>query len=306
MAEQLLVSIITVSYNSSQFIRETIESVLAQQYNYFEYIICDDRSSDGTWDIINEYHDPRIRAYYNETNLGEYANRNKGISLAKGQYLIFIDGDDTMYPHALTTFLYYALTFPDCAMLIAKDWDHRIKCPYKMSPIDFCGFVYYGNDILANFTKLFFKTDAIKDFPFPPKIKTGDAYIQLKIGQKYPSLIIPDGLTWWRRRQGNASSIISSNYKIHAETTRYYFESLDENCPLSATMVEEVKANMYGIFLRMIFWLFLKGEFADAFYLTKEIHVPKKYVKYFFVKRKVSEFSKITGDSPLHTATPEP
>src|SRR5438105_4541179 len=96
-----LVTVITVTYNSAAYVRDAIESVLAQTYDNIEYIIGDDYSTDNTWQIIREYKDERIRAYRNEKNLGEYPNRNKAISLATGKYLIFIDGDDILYPHGI-------------------------------------------------------------------------------------------------------------------------------------------------------------------------------------------------------------
>ncbi len=301
MAQNILVSVITVSYNSAQYIRETIESVLAQQYTNFEYIICDDRSSDDTWGIVQQYTDPRVKAYKNEVNLGEYENRNKAITYANGDYLIFIDGDDAMYPHALTTFVSYATQFPDCATLIAKDWDYRMMCPYKVLPADFFRFEYFDRSILGNFSKLLFKTEAIKKAPFPKGIRFGDSYIQLKLGQKYPSLVIPDGLTWWRRRSGNATSNLLSNSKHYAETTNVLLEMLDENCPLPANEIEEAKVNVYGIHLRMIFWLIAKRRFSEASYLKKQVTVPSQYFRSFFVPRKKGVFDHVSGDAPFHT-----
>jgi len=301
MADRILVSVITVSYNSSRFIRETIDSILAQQYDHFEYLICDDRSNDGTWEIINEYKDSRIRAYRNETNLGEYANRNKGVSLAKGGYLIFIDGDDLMYPHALSVFVQYAVQFPECGILIARDWDDRIKCPYKLSPQELYRFAFFEGTILQNFTKLLFKTAVIKAEPFPLNIRSADSYMQLKIAQKYPVLIIPDGLTWWRRRTGNATSALMGNSKIIAETTNYDIELLGENCPLSAEDIERAKTNIYGIFLRLLFWLVVKGKFSEALFLKERVKVPSNYFKSFFIPRKMGIYQHVTGDDPLHT-----
>src|SRR5688500_10757789 len=99
MNEHPLVSVLMVSYNSSEFIREAIDSVLLQRYKHFELIICDDNSKDDSWNIISSYEDPRIRKFRNENNLGEYENRNSAIRRAQGEYLIFIDADDIIYPH---------------------------------------------------------------------------------------------------------------------------------------------------------------------------------------------------------------
>lgn len=297
----VLISIITVSYNSSRFIRETIESVLTQEYTYFEYIICDDCSTDNTWEIVQEYQDTRIRAIRNQSNVREYANRNKCVGLAKGEYLIFIDGDDIMYPHALVTFLKYALMFPECAMVIARDWDSRLLCPLKVMPVDLYRFEYFDFSILGNFTKILFKTPVLKNEPFPLHIKTGDSYIQLKIGQQHAVVIIPDGLTWWRRRSGNATSQLFNNFRHNAESLNYKLDLLTGNCPLSFLEIEKAKQNIYGFYLRLIIRLFLKFDFKDAFYLIKRVNVPLRYYKSIFKARQVGYFKHVSGDEPLHT-----
>ena len=233
--------------------------------------------------------------------MGEYANRNKAISLATGKYLIFIDGDDVMYPHALGIFLTYACAFPDCAMIIAKDWDYRMKCPYKVSSANFYRFEYFDRSILGNFSKILFTTEVIKQTPFPNDVRLGDTYIQLKIGQTHSAVIIPDGLTWWRRRSGNATSRVMGDSKYNAEMTNFYLELLDDNCPLSVAEIEEAKINQYGIYLRLLFWLIIKGKFNDFIFLRKRVHIPRKYLKSFFVPRKKGVFNEASGDNPLNT-----
>ncbi|MCX8022731.1 MAG: glycosyltransferase [Syntrophorhabdaceae bacterium] len=80
-------------YNSSKFIRDTIESVLTQTYGDFEIIIIDDGSTDNTGDIIQGYNDRRIRYYFQE-NKGLSKARNRGLSLSGGEFIAFIDHDD--------------------------------------------------------------------------------------------------------------------------------------------------------------------------------------------------------------------
>src|SRR5689334_22638231 len=88
-----LVTIAMVTYNSGRFVREAIESALAQDCDDFELLVCDDFSTDGTWEIVKGFSDRRIRALRNDTNLGEYLNRNKALGLARGKYLMYLDGD---------------------------------------------------------------------------------------------------------------------------------------------------------------------------------------------------------------------
>lgn len=303
MASFPFISVITVSYNSANFISETITSVLSQTYQNFEYIICDDNSTDDTWSIIQTYTSEKIRLFRNESNIGEYANRNKAVEKAKGRYLIFIDGDDVMYPHALDVFSSYALQFPDCAILIAKDWDHRILCPYKVNPGLFFKFEFFGASLMGNFTKLLFKTDVLQRELFPKFVKTGDSYMQLKIAQNHNILIIPDGLTWWRRRSGNATSNLFSNFRYNAEVTNYKLHLLDANCPLNQSELEDAKMNIFGIHLRLIVRLLLRGHMGDAFFLSRSVKVPRRYFKSFFIPRKSGFYSNIDADRPLHSPT---
>src|SRR5205809_1097603 len=80
--------------------------------------------------------------FINEQNLGEYANRNKAISLANGEYLIFIDGDDLIYPYGLSFMMDFAVKYPDCAMILSRPVDERVIYPKHISPRQFYCFEY--------------------------------------------------------------------------------------------------------------------------------------------------------------------
>ena len=90
-----MVSIIVPIYNVEQYISKCIESILAQTYRDFELILVDDGSPDNCGKICDEYakQDSRVHVIHQE-NKGVSAARNAGISLAKGEYISFIDGDD--------------------------------------------------------------------------------------------------------------------------------------------------------------------------------------------------------------------
>ncbi len=88
------ISVITVCYNSKEFIRPTIDSVLRQDYEDMEYIIVDGVSTDGTCEIIAEYLDRSSIRYISEQDTGLYNAMNKGIGMARGDYLIFMNSGD--------------------------------------------------------------------------------------------------------------------------------------------------------------------------------------------------------------------
>lgn len=87
------ISIITVCFNSESTIRDTIESVLAQNYPDFEYMIIDGGSSDGTLKIIQEYNN-HIHTVISESDNGIYDAMNKGIKIATGDYIGILNSDD--------------------------------------------------------------------------------------------------------------------------------------------------------------------------------------------------------------------
>lgn len=91
-----LISIILCSYNGEKYISEQIDSILNQTFTDFELIICDDQSTDVTTEIINTYSekDARIKLHINRSNLGYVKNFEKGIKLAKGDYIALSDQDD--------------------------------------------------------------------------------------------------------------------------------------------------------------------------------------------------------------------
>jgi len=99
-----MVSIITPSYNSKQFIKESIASALAQTYQNWELIIVDDISPDNSNELIEEYikKDSRIKLIKLEKNSGPAIARNRGIKEAKGRYIAFLDSDDLWHPDKLS------------------------------------------------------------------------------------------------------------------------------------------------------------------------------------------------------------
>lgn len=98
-----LVSVVLGTYNGETFLREQLDSVLAQTYPHIEIIAVDDGSKDGTVNILHEYaaRDPRIKVYVSETNLGFIRNFEKGCALATGHWISVCDQDDYWFPEKI-------------------------------------------------------------------------------------------------------------------------------------------------------------------------------------------------------------
>jgi glycosyltransferase involved in cell wall biosynthesis len=98
-----MISIITPLFNSDKYIASTIESVLSQSFSDFELIIVDDKSTDDSVSVVNSFveKDSRVKLVQLSENSGAAIARNKGIELARGRYIAFLDSDDRWLPEKL-------------------------------------------------------------------------------------------------------------------------------------------------------------------------------------------------------------
>lgn len=98
-----LFSVIITSYNQANFIRAAVESAIAQTHGRREVIVVDDASTDGSAKLLEEY-GSAIQLIKLDENVGACRARNEGIAMAKGDFLVFLDGDDLLFPWALKVY----------------------------------------------------------------------------------------------------------------------------------------------------------------------------------------------------------
>lgn len=135
MNKKSFVSVITIFLNAEKFIQESIESVIAQSYDYWELLLIDDGSTDGSTNIAKhfakQYSD---KIFYLEheghQNRGMSATRNLGIHCAKGDYIGILDSDDVWIPHKLEEQVAILDTHPDVAMVYGRSqfwfsWENK-------------------------------------------------------------------------------------------------------------------------------------------------------------------------------------
>ena len=116
-----LVSIVTPAYNQAEYLAETIDSVLAQDYSSIEYIVLDDGSTDHTAAVLARY-EGRIRGM-RQNNMGQARTLNKGWQLARGSYIGYLSSDDVLHPAAVGK------------MVRALESDERIVCAFPDSDL---------------------------------------------------------------------------------------------------------------------------------------------------------------------------
>lgn len=297
------VTIVTITYNSACFVRQAIESVLSQSFSEFEYIICDDCSTDNTWEIIQQYQDPRIKAYRNEKNIGEYPNRNKTLNIANGNYIIWIDGDDILYPHGLEFMVKMLDAFPESAMALVNEYRPDIIYPYELSSKEIYKYDFFGKSVTHyGLPYTLFRTEVLKEYGgFPEKYIAGDTFVKRMISQKYKSVLISDGVSWWRQPSGQASAKLRKDMVGDIENL-FISKCLlsQKDCPLTKKEKELAYSNIYGSFIRNIIRRYLfKLKFSFALKLFNKSGLKLNELKYVFKKQYINFTNNASNNSPL-------
>jgi len=111
------ISVILSAYNGSAYLRQAIESILDQTFPDFEFILVDDGSTDSTFAIFSEYHDPRIICFQNEDNCGLTVSLNRALAVSRGRYIARQDADDFSCRERLQRQLQFMESHPQTGLL---------------------------------------------------------------------------------------------------------------------------------------------------------------------------------------------
>jgi hypothetical protein len=137
-----LVSVITPSYNHGSYIRDTIESVLAQDYPHVEHIVVDGGSVDGTVEILREYGEryPDRFRWVSEPDKGQSDAFNKGLAMARGSFVGWQNSDDYYYPNVFGEAIQHLIDNPDVAAVYSEcdqvNENGGVRSRFKGQPFD--------------------------------------------------------------------------------------------------------------------------------------------------------------------------
>ena len=224
-----LVSVITPTYNSGQFIGDTIRSVVNQTYKNWELILVDDCSTDNTLSVIEQFTktDDRVRFHRNQENMGAGETRNKGLELAKGRFISFLDADDLWHKEKLEYQLRYMLdkdvpiSFTSYNLMNEKGEDLN-KTIRSVPFVDYRGVL--KNTIIGMSTSMIDTEIVGRDFKFIPLRTRQDLYLWISLLKRGHSAHgIEKALVSYRVR---SNSISSNKYKA-AKTTWYIYRHVE-------------------------------------------------------------------------------
>lgn len=243
-----LISVLTTAYNRDKYIAEAIESVLASSYKNFELIIVDDYSTDKTLEIAERYEkqDDRIAVYANDRNLGDYPNRNKAASYAKGKYIKYLDSDDVIYPHGLEVMVKAMEQFPEAGFGLASLADPNRPLPICIPPHQAYleHFGRYGHFNRAPSSSIIKRESFEETGGFSGKRMIGDFEMWFALGRKYPLVRFQRDLVWDRTHPDKELfSKYAENYgSLRKEVLEGAF--LHPDCPLSKQEIVSIKRTL--------------------------------------------------------------
>jgi glycosyltransferase involved in cell wall biosynthesis len=116
-AQNPKVTVFIPVHNREHYIGDAIQSILAQSFQNFDILLIDDGSTDRSVEVMRSFHDPRLTIVCNETNLGIPRTRNRGLELARGEYIALLDSDDRAAPDRLLKQVAYLDAHSDYAQI---------------------------------------------------------------------------------------------------------------------------------------------------------------------------------------------
>lgn len=241
-----IVSALVTVYNRAHILRETVCSLQESSFSDVEIILVDDCSKDRSWELCQalEATGSAVRAFRNENNLGDYANRNRAASLARGKYLKYLDADDLIYPHSLRVMVDAMEKFPEAALaLSANVIDPEIPYPEKIDSPEFFRRHFFGRSpIGVGPSAAIIRRECFEAVGgFSGRQFVGDTELWLKLAERWPIVLLPPALVWWRQHDGQQMSLEMKKPEVLNIRFRLNIDTLTSTVHLSAD--EKLNAN---------------------------------------------------------------
>ncbi len=219
------VTVVVPAYNQEAYIEETLQSILAQTFTDYEVIVVDDGSSDETGKVVSNVRDRRLHYVYQANSGRPACSRNRGVSLAKGEYIAFLDGDDLWMPDKLEKQLQMFQAHPEYGLVFSNaiSFDEQGNEDMIVGRAVSSGYLYqklFLHNFIAGCTVMVRKNslDAVGGFNEGHDFLAVEDYdLWLRMSRRYPFGYIDEPLARYRIRSGSASgsNVTSVRRLIH-------------------------------------------------------------------------------------------
>jgi glycosyltransferase involved in cell wall biosynthesis len=194
-------SVIIPVYNGAEFVGSAIRSVLEQTERDLDLIVVDDGSTDDTREVVRRFDDPRLRLI-EQSNAGPSAARNRGIAEARGEWVGFLDADDSWMPEKLAKHLECAAKHPEAGLIyssvvVVGDDDSFIELLHARITGDALESLLFGNKISGGGSSVTIRRDVFSRVgSFDPSIRFGEDWeLWLRIASAFPFAAVDEPLT---------------------------------------------------------------------------------------------------------------
>lgn len=204
------VSVVVPSYNHASYIKECLESALAQDYSDFEVIVVDDCSSDGSVEVARGIKDPRLTVVVNEENVGAYATQNRALDLASGEFVAVLNSDDVWRAGKLSAQVALMEKHPEAGLCYTLgvqvdekgrelEVDQHLNWP-RGEVQDLLPLMLSSNRLLAS--GVMFRRGAVR---FEESLRySGDWVAWLQLVEKGTVACVAEALVGWRQHATNS------------------------------------------------------------------------------------------------------
>jgi len=231
------ISVLMTVYNREDYIGDAIESVQASDTADWELVIVDDQSTDRSVEIAQSYaaQDPRIHVHINSQNLGDYPNRNRAASFARGRYLKYSDSDDMVHPWTLSAMLHCVERFPDAGLGLAMTEEAERPHPVCYTPEEIYRRHFFERDVFGRAPgSSMIRREAFEAIGgFSGLRQIGDFEFYLAICSKFPTVSMPIGLTFDRVHAAQEQKLDSEASKNIMRLALIGKALAQPDCPLS-------------------------------------------------------------------------
>jgi glycosyltransferase involved in cell wall biosynthesis len=237
-SQPTLVSVIIPCHNQARFLSEAIGSVLTQSYPLFEVVVVDDGSTDDTFEVAARYREVRC---VRQVNQGLSAARNAGLEASKGSYLVFLDADDRLLPHALQAGLECLTAHPECAFVyghlqfIASDGSPLPTIKQVRVERDHCLQLLRGDYIWTPGVVMYRRAIFDSVDGFDTRIDAcADCDLNIRITRDYPIYCHGDVILEYRQHGANMSGKSALMLKTALAAHRFQLKYVEGNAQYEA------------------------------------------------------------------------
>ena len=269
-----LVSVLMTAYNREKYIAEAIESVLASTYTNFQLIIVDDCSTDNTVTIAKSYalKDERIQVYVNEKNLGDYPNRNKAATYAKGKYLKYLDSDDTIFPGGLAYCIEQMEKYPTASFGLSMiDNAHSIPSVFMNSEEVTRKHFFTSSHLSTGPTGTIIMRELFEKIGgFDTRFRmASDSFFNIKVAILTPVVLLKDRFFFYRMHEGQEQNNLKGYFIYGYLANKAILKELAPPLTRDEINILKKKFNREHA-VALIKHLIIKKKIKESFFVMKE------------------------------------